>query len=111
MEPTLIHAVYDRAVLELDQTIKQVETDIMWNLIQSANKYKVLSKPFSELPFPLLNAEMKGMREIFKGRIHSIPNQNKRILFPVICLLSNSLMRRGLMVLCGALYLLLMMKH
>jgi hypothetical protein len=57
MEPTLIQAVYDRAVLELDQTIKRVETDIMWNLIQSANKYKVLSKPFSEIQVPLSNAE------------------------------------------------------
>jgi hypothetical protein len=57
MEPTLIQSIYDRVALELDQTIKQVETDIMWNLIQSANKYKVLSKPFSELPFPLSNAE------------------------------------------------------
>jgi hypothetical protein len=57
MEPTVIQAVYDRAVLELDQTIKRVETDIMWNLIQSANKYKVLSKPFSEIQVPLSNAE------------------------------------------------------
>jgi hypothetical protein len=57
MEPTFIQAVYDRAVLELDQTIKRVETDIMWNLIQSANKYKVLSRPFSEIPAPLSNAE------------------------------------------------------
>jgi hypothetical protein len=29
----------------------------MWNLIQSANKYKVLSKPFTEIPIPLSNAE------------------------------------------------------
>jgi hypothetical protein len=57
IEPTVIQAVYDRAVLELDQTIKRVETDIMWNLIQSANKYKVLSKSFSEIQVPLSNAE------------------------------------------------------
>jgi hypothetical protein len=57
MEPTLIQAVYDRAVLDLDQTIKRVETDIIWNLIQAANKYKVLSRPFSEIPTPLSNAE------------------------------------------------------
>jgi hypothetical protein len=55
MEPPLIQAVYDRAVLELDQAVKRVETDIMWNLIQSANKYKVLSKPFAEIRLPLSN--------------------------------------------------------
>jgi hypothetical protein len=27
----------------------------MWNLIQSTNKYKVLAKPFSEIPTPLSN--------------------------------------------------------
>jgi hypothetical protein len=57
MEPTFIQAVYDRAVLDMDKTIKRIETDIMWNLIQSANKYKVLAKPFSEIPQPLSNAE------------------------------------------------------
>jgi hypothetical protein len=57
MESTLIQAIYDRVVLYLDQTIKRVETDIMWNLIQSANKYKVLSKPFIEIPTPVSNAE------------------------------------------------------
>jgi hypothetical protein len=57
IEPTLIQAVYDLAVLDLDQTIKRVETDIMWNLIQSANKYKILSRPFVEIPTPLSNAE------------------------------------------------------
>jgi hypothetical protein len=56
MEPTLIQAVYDRAVMNLDQTINRFETDIMWNLIQSANKYKALSKPFSEIPTPISNA-------------------------------------------------------
>jgi hypothetical protein len=57
MEPTFIQAVYDRAALDLDQTIKRVETDIMWSLIQSANKYKILSKPFLEISTPLSNAE------------------------------------------------------
>jgi hypothetical protein len=57
MEPTIIQAVYDRAVLDIDKTIKRVETDIMWNLIQAANKYKVLAKPFGEIPHPLSNAE------------------------------------------------------
>jgi hypothetical protein len=57
IEATVIQAVYDRAVLDLDQTVKRVETDIMWNLIQSANKYRVLSKPFAEVPLPLSNAE------------------------------------------------------
>jgi hypothetical protein len=56
MEPTLIQAIYDRAVMNLDQTINRFETNIMWNLIQSANKYKVLSKPFSEIVIPLSNA-------------------------------------------------------
>jgi hypothetical protein len=55
MEPPLIQAVYDRAVLELDQAVKRVETDEMWNQIQSASKYKVLSKPFAEIPLPLSN--------------------------------------------------------
>jgi hypothetical protein len=57
MEPTLIQAIYDRAVLKSDRTIKRIETDIMLNLIQAANKYKVLSMPFSEIPTPLSNAE------------------------------------------------------
>jgi hypothetical protein len=57
IEAAVIQAVYDRAVLDLDQTIKRFETDIMWNLIQSANKYRVLSKPFAEVPLPLSNAE------------------------------------------------------
>jgi hypothetical protein len=55
MELTLIQAIYDRAVLNLNKTIKRFETDIMWNLIQAANKYKVLSKPLSELSTPLSN--------------------------------------------------------
>jgi hypothetical protein len=57
LEVTFIQAVYDRAVLGLDQSLKRIEVDIMWNLIQAANKYKVLSKPFSEIPIPLSNAE------------------------------------------------------
>jgi hypothetical protein len=57
IEPTLIRSVYDRVILKLDQTIERIETDIMWNLIQSANKYKVLSKPFSEISTPLSNVE------------------------------------------------------
>jgi hypothetical protein len=57
MEPTLIQAIYDQAVMNLDQTINRFETDIMWNLIQAANKYKVLSMPLSEIPNPLSNAE------------------------------------------------------
>jgi hypothetical protein len=56
MEPTLIQAIYDRAIMNLDQTINRFETNIMWNLIQAANKYKVLSKSFSEIPTPLSNA-------------------------------------------------------
>jgi hypothetical protein len=55
MESTVIQAIYDRAVLDLDQTIKRVETDVMWNLIQAANKYKVLAMPFNEIPMPLSN--------------------------------------------------------
>jgi hypothetical protein len=55
MEPTVIQAIYDRAVMNLDQSINRLETDIMWNLIQSANKYKVLSKSFSEMSLPLSN--------------------------------------------------------
>jgi hypothetical protein len=55
MEPTLIQAIYDRAVMNLDQTINRFETDIMWNLIQAANKYKVLARPFSEIPAPISN--------------------------------------------------------
>jgi hypothetical protein len=55
MEPTNIQAIYDRAVINVDQTIKRIETDIIWNLIQAANKYKVLSKPFLEISTPLSN--------------------------------------------------------
>jgi hypothetical protein len=55
MEPAAIQAIYGRAVMNLDQGINHFETDIMWNLIQAANKYKVLSKPFPEIPLPLSN--------------------------------------------------------
>lgn len=55
MEPAGIQAIYDRAVMNPDQSINRFETDIMWNLVQAANKYKVLSKPFSEIPLPLSN--------------------------------------------------------
>jgi hypothetical protein len=57
MESAPIQAIYDRAVMNLDQTINRFETDIMWNLIQAANKYKILSKPFLEISIPLSNDE------------------------------------------------------
>jgi hypothetical protein len=93
MEPTLIQAVYDRAVLELDQTIKRVETDIMWNLIQSANKYKVLSRPFPEIQVPLSNAEwdessgvwITGKLESgFLNNVRTIPPPTVTTMFRVI---------------------------
>jgi len=56
IETTSIQALYDRAVLNLDkETIKRWETDIIWNLVLSANKYKVISKTFNELSLPLTN--------------------------------------------------------
>jgi hypothetical protein len=55
MEPAAVQAIYNRAVMNPDQSIKRFETDIMWNLIQAANKYKALSMPFSEIPLPLSN--------------------------------------------------------
>jgi hypothetical protein len=93
MEPTLIQAIYDRAILKLDQTIKRFETDIMWNLIQSANKYKVLSKPFSELPIPLSNAEwdessgvwvVNKMESGFLNNVRTIPPPTVTTMFRVV---------------------------
>ncbi|MHC6202225.1 hypothetical protein ACYULU_03415 [Breznakiellaceae bacterium SP9] len=55
IELTYIQVIYDRVVIDLDQSIKRIETDIIWNPIQSANKYKVLSMPFSEISTPLSN--------------------------------------------------------
>jgi hypothetical protein len=98
MEPTLIQAVYDRAVLEMDQTIKRVETDIMWSLIQSANKYKFLSKPFSEIPTPLSNAEWdessgdwvaNKLESGFLNNVKTIPPPTATTLFRVISFDTN----------------------
>jgi hypothetical protein len=56
IENTTIQSLYDRAVMELDQaTIKRWETDIIWNIIMSVNKYKVLVRPLSQIPMPLSN--------------------------------------------------------
>ena len=56
IEDTTIQSLYDRAVMELDQaTIKRWETDIIWNIIMSANKYKVLVRSLSQIPMPLSN--------------------------------------------------------
>jgi hypothetical protein len=83
IEPALIQAVYDRAVLELDQTIKRVETDIMWNLIQSANKYKFLSKPFPEIHLPLSNDEWDESSGIWiAGKLESGFLNNMRTISP-----------------------------
>jgi hypothetical protein len=50
IETPPIQQIYNRAVLNLDQqTVNRWETDILWNLILSANKYKILSRPFSQL--------------------------------------------------------------
>jgi hypothetical protein len=57
IEPTRIQAIYDKTVLKLDQSIERIEVDIIWNLIQSANKYKIISKPFSEISIPISNDE------------------------------------------------------
>jgi len=56
IEDTAIQSIYDRAVMELDQiTIRRWETDIIWNIIMSANKYKVISMPLSQISMPLNN--------------------------------------------------------
>jgi hypothetical protein len=55
MEPPDILEIYNRAVMNLDQSVNRFETDIIWNLIQAANKYKALSMPFREIPLPLSN--------------------------------------------------------
>jgi hypothetical protein len=57
IETTPIQQIYNRAVMNLDQeTINHWETDIVWNIVMSANKYKVLSMPLSQLARPLNNA-------------------------------------------------------
>jgi hypothetical protein len=50
IESPPIQQIYNRAVLNFDQqTVNRWETHILWNLILSANKYKILSRPFSQL--------------------------------------------------------------
>jgi len=51
-----LQLVYDQATINLDQeTINREETNIVWNLIMSANKYKVIQRPLSQLTLPLNN--------------------------------------------------------
>jgi hypothetical protein len=50
LETPVINSIYNRAVLDLDQqTVLRWETDIIWNLVMAANKYKILSMPFSQI--------------------------------------------------------------
>jgi hypothetical protein len=94
IEATIIQAIYDRAIIDLDQTIKRFETDIMWNLIQSANKYKVLSKPFDDIPLPLTNAEWDEsqgtwvtdkLESGFLNNIKTITPPTQSIMFRIVC--------------------------
>jgi hypothetical protein len=51
IETPVINSIYNRAVAGLDQeTIVRWEMDIIWNLVMSANKYRLLSKPLSQIP-------------------------------------------------------------
>jgi hypothetical protein len=94
IEATVIQVIYDRAVLDLDQTIKRFETDVMWNLIQSANKYKVLSKPFDEIPLPLSNTEWDEtqgawvtdkLESGFLNNIRTITPPTQPMMFRIVC--------------------------
>jgi hypothetical protein len=50
IEIPLINSIYNRAVIDFDQaTVLRWEADVIWNLIMSANKYKVLSRPLSQI--------------------------------------------------------------
>ena len=52
-----IQNIYDRIVMNLDQTtVNRIETDIFWNMIMPANKYKIISKPLNQITFPVSNA-------------------------------------------------------
>jgi hypothetical protein len=83
MEPTVIQAIYDRAVMNLDQTISRFETDIMWNLIQAANKYKVLARPFSEIPAPISNDPWDESSEVWvTNKLESGFLNNTRTIIP-----------------------------
>jgi hypothetical protein len=77
----------------LDQTIERIETDIMWNLIQSANKYRILSKPFSEIPLPLSNSEWdessgawitNKLESGFLNNVRTIPPPTVTTIFRVV---------------------------
>ena len=55
----------------------------MWNLIQSANKYKVLSMPFSEIPTPLSKAEWDESSGVWiTNKLESGFLNNVRTIFP-----------------------------
>jgi hypothetical protein len=98
MEPTLIQTIYDRAVMNPDKTINRFETDIMWNLVQAANKYKALSKPFSDIPTPLSNAEWDESSGVwvtnklesgFLNNIRTIPSPTVTTMFRVVSFDTN----------------------
>lgn len=65
IQASSITAIYNRAVFNLDKTIRRFETDILWNLIQSANKYKIISKPFSKVKNSLSNDEWDRAVEVW----------------------------------------------
>jgi len=66
VETPLIQSIYDRAVLNLDQTtIKRWETDILWNMVLSANKYLLLYKPLSRITLPLNNNPWKSASKLW----------------------------------------------
>lgn len=65
IQDSSITAIYNHAVFNLDKTIHHFETDILWNLIQSANKYKIISKPFAQVRNSLSNDEWDSAVEVW----------------------------------------------
>ena len=56
IETPLIQSIYDQAIMNVDkETINRWESNVLWNLVMSANKYMVLYKKLSEMLLPLNN--------------------------------------------------------
>jgi hypothetical protein len=47
--------IYDDPILELDKTVKERRITLVWEPIASANKYRILIKPFNEIRNNLTN--------------------------------------------------------